>query len=1047
VWVKVVVVVADEEIGSTAKYPLVVTTWPFKEAVRAAWRAAHNHGLSAVDAVVEGCSACEELRCDGTVGPGGSPDENGETTIDALVMDGVTMDVGAVAAMRYVKDGIKAAKLVMQHTKHTLLVGEQASAFAISMGLPGPTNLSSPESMEKWTKWKENRCRPNFRKNVVPSDNCGPYHLKAKNGITEECGLMGFVAPTSSHIGPHNHDTIAMAVFDKWGHVAVGTSTNGATFKIPGSYQVVESMRLGMEPRVAARDAISRIARKFPDFVGAIFAVNKSGAHAGACHGWTFQYSVRSPDMEDTENRHRHLHRPRHCHHRLLLLPVVLHLWLLFPKQPFCWKMLETLFLPSILMGCPGNSRILPIKLGPKLPTGVEFSNVYGVELLNHGSIQGSNQLEMYGFKVHGLEKSQGNPCVSVLVVYTFRHKDLRTCQMWVDHINASLKSEVERPKNLLVFVHPLSGKGKGYKTWETVAPIFSRAKVNTKVVVTERAGQAFDEMVYATNEELNSYDGGGDGFFNEILNGFLLFRHKAPYPPSPSDFFGSDHCNGNDLVHGLTKTVAQTANQSKDYDPLLSNSCSESARVEQGLYNWSSGSYYISIANCSGYGFYGDVITESEKYRWMGPKRYDYAGTKVFLRHRSYEAEVAYVETESEKTNATASKGNILNRAKAVFASSERVVCRTNCAVCNTKPLQTTMKSYRPSPYSHPEETRWRRCKGRFLSVGAAIISNRNEKAPDGLVADAHLSDGFLHLLLIRDCPRALYLWCMISIIVICIELTRRGGKPLNFNFVEHHKTSAFSFTSLGKESVWNLDGELFPAHKLSAQVFRGLVSLFASGPEILPFSATSKQDLWGLEVIHQLLLSWAIFTSFCISSDNNVMTVVPMLRSRFLGVSLVFMIVYIWGREFPNARISIYGVVSLKGFYLPWAMLALDLIFGNPLKPDILGMVAGHLYYFLTVLHPLSGGKFILKTPLWYTTISHKLVAYWGEGTQVNAPVQRDPSAGVAFRGRSYRLSGSQSRSSGEPTQRASAPVQQPNNPADGVAFRGRGHRLGGQ
>jgi N4-(beta-N-acetylglucosaminyl)-L-asparaginase len=64
------------------------------------------------------------------------------------------MEVGAVAAMRYVKDGIKAARLVMQHTEHTLLVGEKASEFAISMGLPGPTNLSSSESIEKWTKWK-----------------------------------------------------------------------------------------------------------------------------------------------------------------------------------------------------------------------------------------------------------------------------------------------------------------------------------------------------------------------------------------------------------------------------------------------------------------------------------------------------------------------------------------------------------------------------------------------------------------------------------------------------------------------------------------------------------------------------------------------------------------------------------------------------------------------------------------------------------------------------------------------------------------------------
>lgn len=60
-------------------------------------------------------------------------------------------------------------------------------------------------------------------------------------------------------------------------------------------------MRLGMEPKLAAKDAISRIARKFPGFVGAVFAINKKGVHAGACHGWTFQYSVRSPEMDDVK--------------------------------------------------------------------------------------------------------------------------------------------------------------------------------------------------------------------------------------------------------------------------------------------------------------------------------------------------------------------------------------------------------------------------------------------------------------------------------------------------------------------------------------------------------------------------------------------------------------------------------------------------------------------------------------------------------------------------------------------------------------------------
>lgn len=58
-----------DEVRNGGKFPIVVSTWPFVEAVRAAWRSVDT-GLPAVDAVVEGCSACEKLRCDGT---GGNP--------------------------------------------------------------------------------------------------------------------------------------------------------------------------------------------------------------------------------------------------------------------------------------------------------------------------------------------------------------------------------------------------------------------------------------------------------------------------------------------------------------------------------------------------------------------------------------------------------------------------------------------------------------------------------------------------------------------------------------------------------------------------------------------------------------------------------------------------------------------------------------------------------------------------------------------------------------------------------------------------------------
>eukprot|EP00250_Pteridium_aquilinum_P012063 c20488_g1_i1 orf=210-1286(-) len=321
--------------------PIVVCTWPFKDAARAAWDALEQ-GMSAVDAIVEGCSACEALQCDGTVGFGGSPDENGETTLDAMIMDGTTMDVGAVGALRNVKDAIRSAKLVLEHTEHTFLVGDQATSFALSLGLNGPSNLSTSNSLESWLSWRENGCQPNYWRNVIPTANssCGPYTSISNSLYTSTECLSSNTEFSKKReacikkIDRYNHDTISMAAIDQDGRIAAGTSTNGASYKIPGRvgdgpivgagayadqevgacgatgdgdvmmrflpcYQVVESMRLGMTPVEAAEDAIARIRRRYPNFIGAIVALNMQGEHGGACHGWTFQYSVRTLEMSD----------------------------------------------------------------------------------------------------------------------------------------------------------------------------------------------------------------------------------------------------------------------------------------------------------------------------------------------------------------------------------------------------------------------------------------------------------------------------------------------------------------------------------------------------------------------------------------------------------------------------------------------------------------------------------------------------------------------------------------------------------------------------
>ncbi|XP_024531094.1 probable isoaspartyl peptidase/L-asparaginase 3 isoform X3 [Selaginella moellendorffii] len=250
-----------------------------------------------------------------------------------------TMNAGAVGSLRFVRDAAIAAKLVLLHTEHTLLVGDQASKFAISMGLQGPVNLSTDESLGKTRSWLGNSCQPNFWKDVVPDSklSCGPYQTSPPSPPLEaKLGCGGDSTSLSRGISSHNHDTISMAAIDKEGNIAVGTSTNGATHKIPGRvgdgpivgagayadsevgacgatgdgdvmmrflpcYQVVESMRRGMTPQQAADDAIARIRRKYPDFVGALFAINRQLEHASACHGWTFRYSVWSKGMDDVE--------------------------------------------------------------------------------------------------------------------------------------------------------------------------------------------------------------------------------------------------------------------------------------------------------------------------------------------------------------------------------------------------------------------------------------------------------------------------------------------------------------------------------------------------------------------------------------------------------------------------------------------------------------------------------------------------------------------------------------------------------------------------
>lgn len=72
------------------------------------------------------------------------------------------MNVGAVGALRRVKNAISVARHVLEHTKHSFLVGDQATQFALQMGFQ-EESLTTLDSKKVWMKWQnEDYCQPNF---------------------------------------------------------------------------------------------------------------------------------------------------------------------------------------------------------------------------------------------------------------------------------------------------------------------------------------------------------------------------------------------------------------------------------------------------------------------------------------------------------------------------------------------------------------------------------------------------------------------------------------------------------------------------------------------------------------------------------------------------------------------------------------------------------------------------------------------------------------------------------------------------------------------
>ncbi|GAB4547706.1 MAG: isoaspartyl peptidase/L-asparaginase family protein [Anaerolineae bacterium] len=146
-------------------------------------------GGSALDAVEAAVCVLEDDE-HFNAGFGSVLNRDGYVEMDALVMDGQTFKIGAVAAVSRLKNPIKAARRVMDATPHHLLAGPGAEAFAQAQGL----DVVSPDAM------------------------IAPRRLKDYQDRTGQ--------PAS--------DTVGAVALDLSGNAAVAVSTGGIRGKMPG---------------------------------------------------------------------------------------------------------------------------------------------------------------------------------------------------------------------------------------------------------------------------------------------------------------------------------------------------------------------------------------------------------------------------------------------------------------------------------------------------------------------------------------------------------------------------------------------------------------------------------------------------------------------------------------------------------------------------------------------------------------------------------------------------------------------------------------------
>ena len=186
-----------------------------EEGLRAGWNLLQRGG-SALDAVEAAVVSLEDFPLF-NAGRGSVFTHEGKNEMDAAIMDGRTLDAGAVAFVKNIKNPIKLARLVMERTEHILLAGTGANEFAREM------NVEMADDAYFFTEHRYEQLLKAREEGIVQLD-----HTAEELELVEAAAVSS-VDPESQIRKPIG--TVGAVACDANGYLAAATSTGGMTNK------------------------------------------------------------------------------------------------------------------------------------------------------------------------------------------------------------------------------------------------------------------------------------------------------------------------------------------------------------------------------------------------------------------------------------------------------------------------------------------------------------------------------------------------------------------------------------------------------------------------------------------------------------------------------------------------------------------------------------------------------------------------------------------------------------------------------------------------